>query len=148
MTGAHFNSLVTMSLTLTGHVKIIRGACYIAIQIAGAMLGASIMRHSISTDDAISSQLGTCNPGPLLYHEALRIETMCCLMFVFVIHGTAFNQRQSKLYGPVIPAFLVGATVCMILYSSQGLSVTPYTGAGAFPNMCFGNKNILMYDPW
>lgn len=136
--GAHFNSLITISTMVTGHTPIVRGILYTGVQMLGAATGAEIMRGSIAEETARSVGLGGCNTGSLETNEALAIEFFFSLALICTAYGTAFNLRQREIYGPVLPPFLIGISLALIIFSSSSLSPPPYTGAGANPSMCFG----------
>mmetsp|Transcript_25052 Transcript_25052/g.41903 ORF Transcript_25052/g.41903 Transcript_25052/m.41903 type:complete len:337 (+) Transcript_25052:146-1156(+) len=136
--GAHFNSLISISSMVTGHIPIIRGMLYVAIQVFGAASGAELMRRSITETTARSVALGTCNIGTLQEDQALAIEFFFCLMVLYTVYGTAFNLRQREIYGPVLTPLLIGFVLALMIFASSSLSPPPFTGAGVNPSLCLG----------
>ena len=136
--GAHFNGFITFSCMLTGHISIVKGFFYIMAQLFGYMLGASFMEKAINKDTADSVGLGGCNPNPLNFNEALVVEFIFCLFLIFPVYGTAFNKRQREIYGPIMPPFIIGATLGLLIFSSAALAPPPFTGAGGNPTLCVG----------
>jgi glycerol uptake facilitator-like aquaporin len=136
--GAHFNSMITMSSILTGHIPALRGVLYVGVQIFGAATGAAIMRESIPAASAVAVGLGRCSMGSLEPKQALAIEFFFSIALLYPVYGTAFNLRQREIYGPVIPPVLIGLTLSLVIFASASLAPPPFTGAGANPSMCLG----------
>ena len=146
--GAHFNSLVTISAVATKHMPVVRGILYVAAQILGAFIGGMCMVVSLSQSQAESSNLGGCNPGSKSGAQALCIEFFTCLLMLIPTYGTAFNEKQRAVYGAVLPPVFIGATIFVMVYSVASLGDPPFT-PGGFPNMCLGIS--LAYStivPW
>ena len=136
--GAHFNSMVTFSSILTGHIPLVRGLLYIIIQIAGATTGAVIMRESISPEIADAILFGSCNKGSLAPRQALSIEFFFTLALLYPVYGMAFNVRQREIYGAILPPIIIGLSLAFVIFASSSLAPAPYTGAIGNPSMCLG----------
>ena len=136
--GAHFNSLITYSSIITGHIPLLRGILYIAMQIFGATAGAGIMLRSAANTTLESTMLGTCSMGSLEPKQALAIEFFFSMAMLYTVYGTAFNLRQREIYGAVLPPLLIGITLALIIFASASLAPAPFTGAGANPSLCLG----------
>ena len=154
--GAHLNSLVSMSAVATRHMPVIRGLLYIIVQILGSFFGALAMTASVPESLAESVGLGGCNPGSLSSGQVLCIEFFACLIMLIPTYGTAFNEKQRAVYGSVLPPFFIGMALFVMLYSIAGLGSPPFT-PGGFPNMCLGismaYNTIVPYEdafmkPW
>eukprot|EP00128_Syssomonas_multiformis_P015045 Colp12_sorted_trinity150504_noHs@2091 len=138
ISGAHFNSLITIASIITGHIPLVRGLMYIMVQIFGAMSGAYIMYKSVEDTTAEGLNLATCQTGPLSTSQALAIEFFFSMGFLFVIYGMAFNLRQREIFGPVLPPIFIGITLGLIIFASSSLAASPFTGAGVNPPLCLG----------
>ena len=57
---------------------------------------------------------------------------------LIVAYGTAFNEKQREIYGPVFPPILIGVMLGLMLYGTAGLGSPPFTGGCAFPTMTTG----------
>lgn len=136
--GAHFNSLVTIASITTGHIPLLRGTLYVAVQIFGAVSGASVMYQSFDNAAAESVFLGGCSTGNLNAKQALAIEFFFSLVLLFPIYGMAFDLRQREIFGPVIPPIFIGLMLGLIIFASASLAPPPFTGAGVNPSMCLG----------
>lgn len=153
--GAYFNSMVTLASMTTGHLLPVRGLLYVVVQIFGATAGAEVMRQCISDDLARSIFLGGCNTGNVTDHQALAIEFFFSLTFLFTVYGTAFNRWHRAIYGPVLPPFLIGCMLGLIIFASASLGEPPFSGAGANPSLCLGTAwaysnvdHVLLRTQW
>jgi glycerol uptake facilitator-like aquaporin len=135
--GAHFNSLISMSAIATRHMSFLRGLLYVCAQILGAIVGAMCMVRSINPSVAKSINLGGCHPGDKTAAQALVIEFFTSMLLLIPTYGVAFNEKQRAVYGPILPPFIIAAQVFVMIYSISALGEPPFT-PGGFPNMCLG----------
>lgn len=109
--GAHFNSMITISSVFTGHMPLVRGILYVVVQVIGAIVGSEIMRRTISPSTAKSIDMGTCSTGDFSGGQALALEIMFNMIMLYTVYGTAYNLGQREIYGPILPPFIIGAVV-------------------------------------
>eukprot|EP00899_Mesostigma_viride_P006416 jgi/Mesvir1/15776/Mv03345-RA.1 len=84
-----------------------------------------------------SPLLGPCRLGSISQPRALLGEVAFLFVLLFVAYGVAIDERQGRLYGPVVAPLLVGLTQGIIIYAGSAL-VVGYMGAAANPARCFG----------
>lgn len=133
ISGGHVNPAVTIGLWVTGKVETTRAVCYIAAQLAGAVLGALALRLIVPQVLWKRADLGT----PQVAHAfgmsnggAVALEAILTFFLVFAVFGTAVDDRGafSKLAG-----FPIGLVLTFDI-----LAGGPLTGAAMNPARAFG----------
>jgi MIP family channel proteins len=123
--GAHFNPVVSLAFALKRLFPWSWLVPYWAAQLAGALLGALILRAMFGE----AAAAGISRPVLVGSGTALAIETILTAILVTVILGTADRHR---LIGPNA-ALAVGATIALC-----GLVALPLEGASMNPARSFG----------
>jgi len=133
ISGGHVNPAVTIGAWVTGQIKTGLAGVYILAQLAGGTAGALVLRLALPKaiwDPAtlgaptVSHRLGITNA------EAVVIEAVLTFFLVFVVYGTAIDERGafSKIAG--LPIGLV--------LTFDILAGGPFTGAAMNPARAFG----------
>ncbi len=133
LSGAHINPAVTIAFAAGRHFPIRDAAAYIPAQLAGAVLGAAVLRL---TWDGTPANLGTTAPT-VGAASALTYEALLTAVLMFVIMAVATDTRATG----AAAAVAVGATV--------GLDAAfggPVTGASMNPARSFGPA--LVANDW
>lgn len=133
ISGAHLNPGVTLAFVLRRDFPWRRVPGYWAVQFAGALLAAALLRFLFGT----VAHLGAPEPKHGII-AALVMEMILTTLLVSVILGTA---KEHRLIGPNA-ALAVGGTIALCgLFSSpiSGASMNPATALG--PYLVSGNMN-------
>ncbi|MBI1884824.1 MAG: MIP family channel protein [Chloroflexi bacterium] len=142
ISGGHINPAVTFAATITGRIKLTTGVLYVTAQLAGAVLGASLLKAVFAND--VEGNLGAHS----LNLDALASTEMGCLLeiiltfvLVFVVFATAIDARG---YGGIAP-LAIGLTVMIDHFIG-----VPLTGASMNPARSFGPAAIanVWDDHW
>jgi len=133
LSGAHINPAVTLAFTATRHFPLRDAAAYIPAQLAGATLGALVLRL---TWDGTPADLGATVPT-VDASSALVYELVMTAFLMFVIVAVATDTRAVG----AAAAIAVGATVGL-----DALFGGPVTGASMNPARSFGPA--LVADQW
>ena len=141
--GAHFNPLITFATMTTGQTKPIRAFFYIAVQIAGAALGAKALSNEIGGEalrDFGGSALifPACTKGMLSDSSAWIFEMLMDLTLLYSVYGLALDPVQGKLYGPVGPIG-IGLMLALLIWTSFSLSSAVGFTWGGNPAFCVGS---------
>mmetsp|Transcript_19061 Transcript_19061/g.26814 ORF Transcript_19061/g.26814 Transcript_19061/m.26814 type:complete len:158 (+) Transcript_19061:158-631(+) len=123
--GGHLNPMISFATTLTGHTPAARGLLYIAAQMLGAVIGASIMKDALP-DETINwtknsrgqGALAGCAAGDLSGKQQFLLEFGFGMFVIIVAYGTAFDARQGKIFGPILAPIFVAASIATAIYSS------------------------------
>lgn len=127
ISGCHINPAITWGAMLTGRMSVIEAAGYIGAQIAGALVGSTLLY-------LIASGMGIEGTGANSYAEgnlmpAFVAETVFTAIFVFVVLGTtAYENRSSDFAGLAIGLCLV--LVHIVCIPITGTSVNPARSIG------------------
>lgn len=129
VSGGHFNPAVTLAMLTIGKIDPLKAAGYIVSQIAGAILGALVLKIAFPADLVEAAKLGT----PLLAANAtiggaIIVEAITTFALVSVIMGTAVDGRAPKL-----GALFIGLTVTLDI-----LCIGTLTGAAMNPARSIG----------
>ncbi|GCE30834.1 hypothetical protein KDA_63180 [Dictyobacter alpinus] len=127
--GGHFNPAVTIAFLIARRIKPVLALCYIAAQLAGAILGAFLLRIVFPTNVWKSSLLGT--PGlstGISVGAGISVEALLTFFLMLTIYGTAVDIRVPKIGGMAI-----GLTVMVNILGGGVL-----TGGAMNPARAFG----------
>jgi MIP family channel proteins len=126
ISGGHLNPAVTFGLLVGGKICASRALAYWVSQLLGAIVAAGIMLNvtSLKVVDA-----GTPDIGPhVTVATAILLEAVLTFFLVFVVYGSAVDQR-----GPKIGGLAIGMAVTLDI-----LVGGPITGASMNPARTFG----------
>lgn len=127
ISGGHFNPAVTASFVATGRMTPVRGAQYLAAQIAGALLASLLLAWLFGLEVVAA---GTPAVAPLVKPSgAVVVELVTTFFLVLVIFGAAVDHRAPKSVFP----FAIGLTVALDI-----MATGPITGAAMNPARVFG----------
>jgi MIP family channel proteins len=131
MSGAHFNPAVTVAMTVVRQIKPIDSAIYVLMQLAGATLGALVVKllyDQIDTADTFGavafneSRLDTTLQG-------MGLEALGTFFLVWAIMGVAVNPSAIKDWSGLVIGGTLGFAVMIM---------APMTGAGFNPARALG----------
>ena len=127
ISGGHFNPAVTLGFVITGRLNPVNGALYWAAQLLGAIVAAFLLTSMGGTTyvaagtPAVAENVGT--------GMAIVMEAVCTFFLVFVVFGTAVDERAPKSVYP----FAIGLTLAASI-----LAIGSITGAALNPARAFG----------
>jgi MIP family channel proteins len=96
ISGAHFNPAVTIAAWVVGKIETIRAGVYIVAQLAGAVIGAFLLRLAVPETIWKSSSLGATTLNTQVGITAGRgvlIEAALTFFLVFTIFAVAIDDR-------------------------------------------------------
>lgn len=129
--GAHFNPAVTIGLAAVRKIDLRSAGGYIAMQLIGAIAGASLCKV-ILAELPLGASLGNPSVSHLLAGKTL-LGALCELVgtfaLVWAIMGVAVNPRGTRDWA----GFVIGATLGFAV-----LTFGPLTGAGLNPARALG----------
>src|SRR5947209_10508321 len=126
ISGGNFNPAVTFGLLIGGHTTLEKALRYWAAQLLGGFVAALICLGLFGRDVVVTGtpQLAINLNGM----QGILVEAIITFFLVFVVYGTAVDERGRGLAG-----FAIGATVTLdILFGG------PLTGAAMNPARVFG----------
>lgn len=129
--GAHFNPAVTVTLTALRKISPIDAAVYIAVQFAGAVAGALVVK-AILIDPADAVNFGATGVNEKFVSGdggAFVAELLGTFVLMWAIMGLVVNPRGDRNWAP----WIIGATLGFAV-----MAVGPITGAGFNPARAFG----------
>jgi MIP family channel proteins len=134
ISGGHLNPAVTFGYMITGQVNVVRGAMYIIAQLAGAVLGALLLR-ALVLDDVLKAIPGgggaAVNPTFVdKTYQAMILEALGTFVLVWTYFGVAVSRRSNQ--GVAGPLYIGLAVVVVSLF------LIPFTGAAINPARDFG----------
>ena len=132
ISGGHINPAVTFSAVLTRKIGLTKGGMYVFAQLAGAILGALLIKAIIP--DALEGGLGSHALGAGISTGAgLTLEMVLTFILVFVIFATAMDPRGPSNLAP----FAIGIAVVVIHFVG-----VPLTGASVNPARTLGSALV------
>jgi len=127
ISGGHFNPAITLGFVVTGRLRPGLGVLYWIAQLVGAVVAGFLLVGLVGSD-AVS--VGTPTPVPgLPYGTAIGLELVTTFFLVFVVFGTAVDERAPKSVFP----FAIGLTLALDI-----MAVGPLTGGAINPARVFG----------
>src|SRR5213080_4584870 len=128
ISGGNFNPAVTFGLLCGGHMTLDKALRYWAAQLLGGFVAALICLGLFGRDVVVmgTPQLAINLNGM----QGILVEAILTFFLVFVIYGTAVDQRSR---GAAVAGIAIGATITLdILFGG------PLTGAAMNPARVFG----------
>ena len=130
ISGGHFNPAVTLAMLVTRRIDIPRAGAYVVAQLAGALAAAGVLVLAFRDIERNAVNLGVPAVGVNLSSmNALVMEIVLTFFLVFVIFGTAVDQRTPK----VLSGLLIGLAITMDVLVGANIS-----GAAMNPARWFG----------
>jgi glycerol uptake facilitator protein len=139
VSGAHFNTAVTVALVTLRQIKIADAAIYIVAQLAGAVAGALLVK-AILLDEGEAENYGAPAVSNIVDGAAfpgLVVEAIGTFFLLWAIIGVAVHPRAAKDWA----AFAIGGALGMGV-----MVLAPITGAGFNPARSFGP--MLVSGEW
>jgi MIP family channel proteins len=134
ISGGHINPAVTFAMTITGQVTPIRGAMYVVAQLAGACLGAALLRGLLADELilAIPGAGGNSINTDVVTDDlhAVGLEIIGTFILVWTVFAVAVTPRGNS--GTLAPLF-IGLAVLL-----AHIILVPLTGCGINPARTFG----------
>ena len=131
VSGGHVNPAVTIALWTAGKVTTQRAAVYTVVQLAGAVLGALLLRYVVGGEAFEAAGGGAPALGSgISVGKGIVIEAILTFFLVFAVFGTAVDDRGlwNKTAG-----FTIGLVIAFDI-----IAFGPYTGAAMNPARWFG----------
>jgi aquaporin TIP len=125
ISGAHFNPAVTAGFVVTGRMAPVRGAQYLAAQLAGAALASLLVAWPFGFE-VVAAGTPALAVAP---QWGVLMEAVATFFLVLVIFGTAVDHRAPRSVFP----FAIGLTVALDI-----MAIGPITGAAMNPARAFG----------
>jgi MIP family channel proteins len=132
ISGGHLNPAVTFGLLVGGKIDAKKAAAYWIAQLAGAVIAAALVGMLLQTPEMPGKEIvakGTPAVGKgATGLQSVGIEAVLTFFLVFVVYGSAVDERAPKIGG-----LAIGLTVALdILFGG------PFTGAAMNPARTFG----------
>lgn len=129
ISGGHLNPAVTFGLLVARKIDLRTALPYIAAQLAGAVLGALLVRYAIPSNVGRVLSYGTpVIASSITLGQAITIETVLTFFLVSAVFGTAVSPEAPKVGG-----FGIGLVLLFAM-----LVGGPLTGAAVNPARAFG----------
>lgn len=130
LSGGHFNPAVTIGVWAAKKISTANAMGYIIAQLAGATLGAWMLKCHYPDLLAAPTALGTpMLDSAVTFGQGICLEAVLTFLLVFVIFGTAIDNRGAKAIAPLA----IGLTITLDI-----LMGGPLTGAAMNPARAFG----------
>jgi len=129
ISGGHLNPAVTTGFLVTGRIEPMMAVIHWIAQLLGAIIAAYAIKALFPAAVATATNLGgqrISSDTTLL--QAIVLEAIATFFLVFVVFGTAVDQRGPKLGGMAI-----GLTI-----AADILAIGPLTGGSMNPARSFG----------
>jgi MIP family channel proteins len=125
----HFNPAVTIGFLATRRIEPMMGALYVIAQLLGAVAAGYALKAGYPDAVFVATRGGGQAVAlDVTGTQAFALEAIATFFLVFVVFGTAVDQRGPKIGGLAI-GFVVAADILMI---------GPLTGASMNPARSFG----------
>jgi len=129
ISGGYINPAVTFAAVVTKQITVTKGAMFVVLQLAGAVLGAVVL--SVVVPDAVEGNLGAHALGAgVSAWMGLIAEIVLTFVLVFTVFATAMNPKKNM--GNLAP-LAIGLSILVI-----HLVAVPLTGAGVNPARSLG----------
>lgn len=132
ISGGHFNPAVSIAMLVTRRIEPNKALFYIIAQLAGALAAAGMLTLTFPDvlRNAAGVNLGVPAVGPgYSTSNALIMEIVLTFFLVFVIFGTAVDNRTPK----IVAGLCIGLTITMDIFGGGAVS-----GAAMNPSRWFG----------
>jgi len=125
----HFNPAVTLGFLVTRRIEVMMAALYIVAQVIGAVVAGYALKASFPEAIFAATRGGGLSVSlDLSGGQAFMLEAIGTFFLVFVIFGTAVDQR-----GPKVGGLAIGFTLAAVI-----LAIGPLTGSALNPARAFG----------
>ena len=125
----HFNPAVTVGFLVTRRIEAAMAGLYVIAQLVGAMAAAYALKGLFPAALFAATQGGGQSISlDVTWAQAFFLEAIATFFLVFVIFGTAVDDR-----GPKVGGFAIGLTI-----AADILAIGPLTGASMNPARSFG----------
>ncbi len=131
ISGGHLNPAVTLGLFAGGKVKPLQAVVYIIAQLLGACAAAQVLYYASPSRDVLGDLI-SATPDlarDVTKNQGILIEAVLTFFLVFVVLGSAVDQRTSARIG----GLAIGFTIIMDILMGGRL-----TGASMNPARTFG----------
>lgn len=134
ISGGHYNPAVTIAMLVTRRIDLQKAIAYILAQLAGALAAAGALTLCFRDIERNAVKLGVPAVGTnFSAGNALVMEIVLTFFLVFVIFGTAIDNRSSK----AIAGLCIGLTISMDVLAGGTVS-----GAAMNPSRWFGTAVV------
>lgn len=131
ISGGKLNPAISIGALVGGKVTPKMAAFEIVAQLLGAIVAAFCLKFSFSPQIAEAVSLGTPALGEgVAPITAMFIEAILTFLLVFVVYGTAIDQRG---YSKAVAGFAIGCTIVVAILGFGGV-----TGVAINPARAFG----------
>jgi MIP family channel proteins len=130
--GAHFNPAVTIALGAIRQIRWIDAAIYIVCQLAGAVLGALVVKLLLDPIGEAPIYWGALDVSNKLEDSIFKgmvVEAIGTFFLVWAIVGVAVNARAARNWAGLV----IGGTLGLVV-----MLFAPLTGGGFNPARAFG----------
>jgi glycerol uptake facilitator protein len=148
VSGAHFNPAVTAAMTAIRQIRVIDGAIYIVVQLAGGVAGALVTKLILNNlDNAKAVNYGAPAVSDALDGKAglgMLVEGIGAFFLVWAIVGVAVNPAAFREWAGLV----IGATLGLAVFVGGALTGGSFNPARAFgPDLVSGNRDhfLLVY---
>ena len=125
----HFNPAVTLGFLATRRIEAMMAALYIVAQVLGAVVAGYALKASFPESVFVETRGGGLSVSlDLTGGQAFLLEAIGTFFLVFVIFGTAVDQR-----GPKVGGLAIGFTLSAVI-----LAIGPLTGSALNPARALG----------
>jgi len=130
ISGGHFNPAVTISAWVAGKIESSRAVWYVIAQLAGALIGAGLLRLVMPANVWRRSQLGATTVHGVGNGQAVLLEAVLTFFLVTTVFATAIDDRG-------VFKSIAGLAIGLVL-TFDILVGGPLTGASMNPARSFG----------
>ncbi|MEA2403607.1 MAG: aquaporin-4 [Thermoleophilaceae bacterium] len=141
VSGAHFNPAVTVALGAIRQIRWIDAAIYIVCQLAGAVLGAVVVKLLLK-DVGNAVNFGAPDVTSRLNDSIFKgmvVEAIGTFFLVWAIVGVAVNSRAAKNWAGLV----IGGTLGLMV-----MLFAPLTGGSFNPARAFGPALVAGKGAW
>jgi MIP family channel proteins len=125
----HLNPAVTIAFLAARRIEAMMATVYVIAQILGGIIAAYALKVLLPGSAAMAARLGGQSISiDITASQAVGLEAIATFILVFVVFGTAVDQKAPRVGGLAIGVVLTAAI----------LAIGPLTGASLNPARSFG----------